>query len=261
MKYPVYIIGFLFLFLCYCNQPEQKFHKSELIPAKDLVPVLTDLHLTDGLLSLSEIRQEYEDIDSLGQYLSILASYGYSLNQLNNTIEHYSHNPDALDEIYEKVIIRLTEMEGEIKSSDQEKETTALNLWKGKTNWKLPVDGKQNKLEFEVPVKNTGIYKIIADIKIYSYDESLEPAITAYFWFDNQTETGYRIYYPKTRISKSGKKRTYRITQKVLNPKITHLRGYLLDHSQKPGDWKKHVLVTNFRIEFEPITSPEQGTK
>ena len=124
MKYPVYIIGFLFLFLCYCNQPEQKFHKSELIPAKDLVPLLTDFHLTDGLLSLSEVRQEYEDMDSLVHYLSILASYGYSLNQLNNTIEHYSHNPDALDEIYEKVIIRLTEMEGEIKSSEQEKEKT-----------------------------------------------------------------------------------------------------------------------------------------
>ncbi|GAG89630.1 unnamed protein product, partial [marine sediment metagenome] len=79
------------------------------------VPVLTDLHLADGLLSLNEIRQEYEDMDSLGQYLSILESYGYSLNQLNNTMEHYSHDPEALDEIYEKVIAQLTEMEGEIK--------------------------------------------------------------------------------------------------------------------------------------------------
>ena len=59
-------------------------------------------------------------MDSLGQYLSILASYGYSLKQLNNTIEYYSHDPEALNEIYEKVITQLSELEVEIKSSDQE---------------------------------------------------------------------------------------------------------------------------------------------
>jgi len=256
MNHPVYKICFLFLFLCYCTQPEQKFRSSELIPAKDLVPVLIDLHLADGLLSMTDIRNEYKNMDSLGQYSSILARYGYSVNQLNNTIEYYSHDTETLDEIYEEVITKLTELEGEILSSVQEKKTTVPNLWKGKTTWNLPEDGKQNKLEFEVPVKNPGIYKIIANIKIYRDDESVEPAITAFFWFDNQTETGHRIYYPKTRINKSGVTRTYRITQKVLNPKITHLKGYLLDHSQKAGDWEKHILVTNFRIEYEAITSP-----
>ncbi|MCK4699909.1 MAG: DUF4296 domain-containing protein, partial [Bacteroidales bacterium] len=233
MKSSVYIISLLFLFLYSCTQTEQKFKKSELIPAKDLVSVLYDLHLADGLLSLSEIRNDYNDMDSLGSYLSILASYGYSLEHLNNTIEHYSSDPETLNEIYEKVITQLTELEVEIKSSNLEKGISIPNLWEGKTSWKLPEDGKQNKLEFEVLVKNPGIYKIIVDIKIYRDDESFEPAITAYFWFDNQTELGHRLYYPKTRITKSGRKRTYRITQKVLNPKITHLKGYLLDHSQK----------------------------
>ena len=121
---PVYIIGLLFLFLYSCTQTEQKFHKSELIPAKDLVPVLYNLHLTDGLLSLSEVRNDYNDMDSLGAYSCILASYGYSLEQLNNTIEFYSNDPETLNEIYEKVITQLTELEVEIKSSDQEKEKT-----------------------------------------------------------------------------------------------------------------------------------------
>ena len=258
MNHPVNIICFLLLFLVYCTQPEQKFRSSELIPAKDLVPVLIDLHLADGLLSMTEIRNDYKNMDSLGQYSSILARYGYSINQLNNSMEHYSHDIEALDEIYEEVITQLTELEGEILSSGPEKEIAVPNLWKGKTTWKFPEDGKQNKLEFEVPVKKPGIYKIIAFIKLYSDDESFEPSITAFFWFDNQTETGYRIYYPKTPISKSGVGRTYRITQKVLNPKITHLKGYLLDHSQKTGDWEKHIMVTNFRIEYEAINSPEK---
>lgn len=256
MKSPVYIISLLFLFLYSCTQPEQKFQKSELIPAKDLVSILYDLHLADGLLSLSVVRNDYNDMDSLGQYVSILESYGFSIKQLDNTIKYYSGDPETLNEIYEEVITQLTEHEVEIMSSNQKKGSFALNLWKGKTSWKLPEDGKQNKLEFEVPVKNPGIYKIIADIKIYRDDESFEPAITAYFWFDNQTENGYRLYYPITRIAKSGKKRTYRITQKVLNPEITHLKGYLLDHSQKMGDWEKHITVTNFRIEYEPVKSP-----
>ncbi len=112
------------LFLYSCTQHEQKFHKSELIPAKDLVQVLYDLHLADGLLSLSEVRNNYNDMDSLGQYLSILESYGYSLKQLNNTIEYYSSDPETLDEIYEEVITQLTAMEMEILSSEQEKEKT-----------------------------------------------------------------------------------------------------------------------------------------
>lgn len=107
-----------------CTQHEQKFHKSELIPAKDLVQVLCDLHLADGLLSLSEVRNDYNDMDSLGQYVSILESYGYSLKQLNNTIEYYSSDPETLNKIYEKVIMQLTATEMEILSSEQKKEKT-----------------------------------------------------------------------------------------------------------------------------------------
>jgi len=61
-------------------------------------------------------------MDSLGQYVSILKSHGYSLEQLNNTIEYYSSDPETLNEIYEKVITQLTETQVEIMSSDQEKE-------------------------------------------------------------------------------------------------------------------------------------------
>ena len=118
MNRSIIILTLLFLFLYSCTQSEQKIQKSELIPAKDLVPVLTDLHLANGLLSISEIRNYYNDMDSLGQYSSILESYGYSLEQLNNTIEYYSSYPEALNEIYEKVITQLSEMEVEIMSSD-----------------------------------------------------------------------------------------------------------------------------------------------
>jgi len=118
MNRSIIILTLLFLFLYSCTQSEQKIQKSELIPAKDLVPVLADLHLADGLLSISEIRNYYNDMDSLGQYSSILESYGYSLEQLNNTIEYYSSYPEALNEIYEKVITQLSEMEVEIMSSD-----------------------------------------------------------------------------------------------------------------------------------------------
>ena len=118
MNRSIIILTLLFLFLYSCTQSEQKIQKSELIPAKDLVPVLTDLHLADGLLSMSEIRNYYKDMDSLGQYSNILESYGYSLEQLNNTIEYYSSYPEALNEIYEKVITQLSEMEVEIMSSD-----------------------------------------------------------------------------------------------------------------------------------------------
>jgi len=63
-------------------------------------------------------------MDSLGQYVSILESYGYSLKQLNNTIEYYSSDPETLDKIYEKVITQLAATAVEIMSSEQEKEKT-----------------------------------------------------------------------------------------------------------------------------------------
>ena len=256
MNQIIKILTFLLLFLYSCTQPEQKFDKSELIPEKDLGPLLYDLHLADGLLSLSEVRNEFIDIDSLEHYFTILEKHGYTFDQLNNTIEYYSGDPETLNEIHEKVISQLTELEGEILATASEKKPSAPNLWEGKTSWNLPADGKQNKLEFEVPVKAPGTYKIIVDITLYEDDEALEPAITAYFWFDDQTETGYRLPFPKTRIVRTGVQRTYRVAQKVMNPKITHLKGSLLNHTQQRGEWQKHVLVSNFKIEFEPLIGP-----
>lgn len=236
-----------------CAKEEKKFKKSELIPAGDMVPVITDLHLADGLLALSEVREHFNNMDSLEHYSLVLKDYGYTLKQFNNTIEYYSDSPKELEKIYKKVLVRLSELESEVKSSDKIEEKSLANLWKGKTSWELPKDGKQNKIGFQVPVNKPGLYKIIADIIIYPDDQSFDPCITAYFWYDNQTESGYRIYFPNKRISKSGNMRTYRITKKILNPKITHLKGFLLDHSEKQGNWEKHITVANFRIEYEPI--------
>ena len=86
-------------------------HKG-LIPEKDLILILTDVYIADGLLSLPEINYKYSVGDTLSSYIDIIENNGYTKPEMDRTMRFYFvKNPKKLIKIYDKVLGRLSEME------------------------------------------------------------------------------------------------------------------------------------------------------
>ncbi len=90
------------------------------IPPDDMVSILVDIHLTDGILSSSQLRRELAQKDTSNIYNILLYNYGYSRKDFDTSLFYYGKNIALYDQIYNDVLNRLSEMETQIKEESQE---------------------------------------------------------------------------------------------------------------------------------------------
>ena len=83
-----------------------------------LVDVLVDIHLTDGYLSYtgSRISRDRDRIE--GSYSYVLQKYDITPRQFRNTMIYYSRHIEEYEQIYNKVIEKLTIYEAEAMKND-----------------------------------------------------------------------------------------------------------------------------------------------
>ncbi len=93
------------------------------IPQEDMVDIIVDIHLTDGLLTLNHVRRKLAKKDTSNYYDKIFDQYGYTRADFDTSIYYYSMNIDDYDNIYAEVLNRLNEMETELKQEEVEKST------------------------------------------------------------------------------------------------------------------------------------------
>ncbi len=84
------------------------------IPQDDMINIIIDIHITDGLLTVKEIRRDLTRNDSIDYYKGIFVKYGYSREEFDSSIYFYSKNINKYDEIYAEVLNQLNEMETEL---------------------------------------------------------------------------------------------------------------------------------------------------
>ena len=92
------------------------------IPPEKMVDIIIDIHLTDGVLSVNEVRKKLPRKDSLNYYDVIFENYGYKRSDFDTSIYYYSKNINKFDQIYEEVLNRLNEMETVLKEADTKEE-------------------------------------------------------------------------------------------------------------------------------------------
>ncbi len=95
------------------------------IPYNDMVNILVEIHITDGLLTSNKIRRKLVKNDTTNFYNTILKNYGYLRKDFDTSLFYYSKNINQYDLIYEEVLNRLSEMESTLKErggEDLEKE-------------------------------------------------------------------------------------------------------------------------------------------
>lgn len=234
-----------------CSDKEKRIRKKDIIPKEDLIIILADIHIADGIMNMPKYLNKYPGKDTLSNYNDIFANHGYSREIFDKTLKYYSNHPDDFELLYENVLDNLSRFESEINSQRYvvEDNENSSNLWKDAKEWKLPQNGKRNKIAFSIPIDKQGFYIIRIRIKMQIDDGSINPRLSAYFWYDNGTGNGKRYHFPETKIKKDDTWRYYTISLKTTDPKITHLKGFILNDDNTGTDWGKKAEVENISIQ------------
>jgi len=247
----IFFLGLvLIMIVVSCSDDPNKTRKKDTIPPDDLTQIIVDIHLTDNLMSNRSILSMFPGTDSISNYKNIFDSYGYSIEDFKNSIDYYADRPDDFELIYEQVLNQLSEIEGAIKNQNLSggASDSPGNLWNDKMEWHLPADGPQNKIPFSIEIQEDGFYVIRVRIKMYQDDQSVDPVVSAWFWYDDGTEEGKTFPFPESKIPKSDAWKFHAMTLRVPDPKVTHIKGFLLNHARKEGFWNKHVDVDNISV-------------
>ncbi|MFP4488124.1 MAG: DUF4296 domain-containing protein [Bacteroidales bacterium] len=233
-----------------CNKTNRSgVNQSEVVPPEKMTELLTDLYLADGLLNYPPIRSDFSHKDSTENYIDVIESHGLTKEQADLSMRYYFiDKPDKYEEIYDRVIENLSGMEAELMQQLANKPDSDRNLWNGERSYTLPDAGVNNPVEFSVHTEGPGEYIIRARITVYKDDQSINPHIAVWFWYDDGSEEGKKIMWDKKKLKKNSRPEFINIREKLDDPRVTHIKGRLLNHDSQSGHWEKHAIVSNITV-------------
>jgi hypothetical protein len=88
----------------------------DIIPPETLVPILVDFHLVYSIQAMPSFRNLNQKVDSLDIYSYVFEKYGVTKPMFDSTIAWYSRNPEPFTEIYDEVVMQLTQLRDSLES-------------------------------------------------------------------------------------------------------------------------------------------------
>jgi hypothetical protein len=252
-KYIILICCLLIFVILSCNKTRRSgIDRSDVIPEDEMVGILTDLYLTDGLMNYPPIRSDFSEKDSIETYIDVIHEHGYTKEEVDRSMEYYFiDKPKKYAAIYDRVIEKLSGMEADLIQQLSKESQSNRNLWEGERTYSLPDAGVSNPIEFSVRTVGMGQYLLRFRLTLYEDDQSLDPFTDIWFWYDDGTEEGAKIPWDRYDLEKTGRPEMITLSKALTDPRVTHLRGKLLNHTDQPGHWEKHAIVTNISINRE----------
>ncbi len=239
-----------------CSRRKNKLDSRGLIPEKELVSILTDLYITDGLLSLPKVRHWFPSVDSTSSYFNIIEKHGYSKESMDKTMKYYFiKKPKKLIQFYDQVLGILSVMESRFDKEATVFQVHTNNLWKGREFYCLPDPKGDNSTIFNIPLNRPGTYTITFSATLFPNDQSVNPRITVYSCHPDSVDTGKRRYVETIGYIKDGKPHTYTLIIKVPEKTILHLRGRLFDFDNNPGQSEEHVIFENISLTYTHVVA------
>jgi hypothetical protein len=237
-----------------CESRRNRLDRSNLIPDNDLVPILTDIYITDGLMGVPRIAMKYPPIDSLSAYTQIIEKHGYTKERLDKTLKYYFiKNPKKLIKIYDKVLGILSEMESRIQKDIAKSKLKTGSLWTGPDSYFYPDPSGNDSASFDIALQKPGFYALNASVTLFPDDQSLNSRLTAYTCHPDSIDTGKRNYVKPLYYLKDGHEHRYSLIVKVPPKSVLRLRGSLYEHDNHPDDWQKHLVIQNISVVFSAV--------
>ncbi len=229
-----------------CSGRKNKLDKKNMIPEKELVSILTDIYITDGLLILPKINTWAIYLDSITTYCQVIENHGYSKEAMDKTMKYYFiENPKRLNKIYDKVLGILSEMESRVVKEVALELARSMNQWPGKDFYSFPDLSGNDSSMFDIMINRPGIYTLTLTVTLFPDDQSVNPRVTIYSCNPDSIETGRRQYIKTVDYLKDGRPHTYNLNFPVADKTILHLRGWLYNFDNPPFNIEKHVKIEN----------------
>jgi hypothetical protein len=171
MKSAPYILFIIAFAALSCSHPKVQLDNNKLIPEKELISILIDIHITDGLLALPRINTTYSILDSITTYYHVIEKHGYTKDMMDKTMKYYFiKDPKRLNKIYDIVLERLSEMESRIEKRSYVEQARLSNLWPGKDFYAAPSTGN-GSAGFDITLSKQGFYRLAFTTTVYPDDQ------------------------------------------------------------------------------------------
>jgi len=229
-----------------CSSRNKKLDRKTIIPRKDLTSIISDVYITDGLMTIPKIRYFYEPSDSLSSYRNVIERHGYTKEDMDHTIEYYYiKDPKALIEIYEQVLASLSEMETRYEKEIGIMQSHSLNLWTGDMTYSLPDPEGNDSASFDIAVKYQGEFNLTFTATVYPEDESVNPGFKAYVINPDSLSTGKKRYLKEIKYFKDGQPHEYSIRINCSDKPKHILRGLFYNIDNYPDYPGSHLTIEN----------------
>lgn len=239
-----------------CSGRKNKAEHKNTIPEKDLISILTDIYLADGLLALPEVRYLYARGDSMSSYIDIIEGYGYTKPQLDRTMRYYFvRRPNKLIKIYDKVLGGLSEMESLVDQELPAIRAGELNIWPAEFFYSCHGKSEHNPCRIDHPIDKYGRYHLKFTITIFPDDQSINPSLGLFLSHSDTSGIEETVHFTTLPYLKDGKPHTYKIS---LIPELSHpmrLKGWFIRNDGSAPWLEQHYRVEN--IILSPYIIPE----
>ena len=254
MKFTLYILIILSLVTGSCTSRKTKPDSNNLIPEKELISILIDIHITDGLLALPGIKNSYSSLDSITTYYHVIEKHGYTKAAMDKTMKYYfMKSPKKLTRIYDIVLGRLSEMESLVEKQTYIEQARLSNLWRGKDFYAFPSVNEKDTANFDITLSNAGFYKLAFTTTVYPDDQSINPQLMIYSVSSDSLFTGKRKYLNPIRYLKDGRPHTYLFRLNVPLNKSVHFGGSLFDFNNPREGMENHYKIENISLSYSIV--------
>jgi hypothetical protein len=234
-----------------CSSRKSKLDKNNLIPEKEMISILTDIHLTDGLLTIPSIYSRYYMLDSITAYTQVIQKHGYTKEMVDKTMKYYFIvEPKKLIRIYDQVQSILSEMDSRVEKESIIFLARVSNQWPGKDFYSLPSLKGDDSTRFDVILPKSGYYNLTFSVTLYPDDQSVNPRPTAYTTPIDSIDSGKKVYAKYINYLKDGQPHTYNLNFHIPENKIRHLRGWLYDFDNTSPGPEKHIKIENITLTY-----------
>lgn len=232
-----------------CSGRKTKTERKNLIPEKELVSILTDIHLADGLLTIPAVNHVYYGLDTLAPYNSIIEGYGYNREQMDKTMRFYFiKRQKKLIKIYDKVLNSISELEARITEEEPGADANQLNLWTGSRYYSFPDMKTGQKARTDIPLPPAGTYFLTFTLTLFPDDQSADPHIGLYFMSYDEAGNEKRDYFETIPFLKDGIPHNYIVRLVVNSKNSARLKGWFIDNECQPDNAYMHYMIDNITL-------------
>ncbi len=236
-----------------CSTRKNRVEHSNMIPEKELAGLITELYLTDGLLSIPKTSQLYSLSDTLKAHRDVFKLHGYTKEMMDITLKYYYvKKPKELIKIYDQVLGILSEMQSRYETEVTQLQSRMANIWKGENSYLLPDGSGVDSANFVLQANSQGIYHLTYNVTLSPADQSYDPRPSVYLCHPDSIETGKRYYIKTIEYLKDGQPHTYDLEIRVREKSNFYVKGWFFDSGSRSDESVGSLRIENIHLTFIP---------